>query len=230
MDPILEIAVRHNLFVIEDTAQAIGATYKGRKAASMGDIGCLSFFPSKNLGGYGDGGMVVTDSEDIAKKLRSLRAHGTTKKYFSEVQGWNSRLDEIQAAILRVKLRYLDGWSAERRERAAYYDHLLQQVPSVTPPSTAPSREHVFHQYTVRVQRRDAVSRALAQHGIPSTVYYPVPIHMQPIYASLGYKEGDLPESERAANEVLSLPIYPELTDTQIKSVVSSLTEVVHHS
>lgn len=230
MDPILELAARYNLFVIEDTAQAIGATYKGRKAASMGDIGCLSFFPSKNLGAYGDGGMVVTDSEDIAKKLRSLRAHGTTKKYFSEVQGWNSRLDEIQAAILRVKLRYLDSWSAERRERAAYYDHLLQQVPSVTPPSTAPSREHVFHQYTVRVQRRDAVSRALAQHGIPSTVYYPVPIHMQPIYASLGYKEGDLPESERAANEVLSLPIYPELTDTQIKSVVSSLTEVVQQS
>jgi dTDP-4-amino-4,6-dideoxygalactose transaminase len=214
---------------VEDTAQAIGATYKGRKAASMGDLGCLSFFPSKNLGGYGDGGMIVTDSEDFAKKLRSLRAHGTTKKYFSEVQGWNSRLDEIQAAILRVKLRYLDNWSAGRRERAAYYDRLMhQQIPSVIAPVTAPSREHVFHQYTVRVENRDAVSKALAERGIPSTVYYPVPIHMQPIYASLEYEQGDLPESERAANEALSLPIFPELTDTQIESVVSSLADVVN--
>jgi dTDP-4-amino-4,6-dideoxygalactose transaminase len=228
MDPILSLASKHNLFVVEDTAQAIGATYKGRKAASMGNLGCLSFFPSKNLGGYGDGGMIVTDSEDFAKKLKSLRAHGTTKKYFSEVQGWNSRLDELQAAILRVKLRYLDNWGTRRRERATYYEHLLHhQVPSAITPITASSREHVFHQYTVRVQRRDAVSKALAELGIASTVYYPVPIHIQPIYASLGYKHGDLPESERAASEVLSLPIYPELTNTQIESVVSSLAEVV---
>jgi dTDP-4-amino-4,6-dideoxygalactose transaminase len=228
MDPILFLAAKHNLFVVEDTAQAIGATYKGRKAASMGNLGCLSFFPSKNLGGYGDGGMIVTDSEDFAKKLQSLRAHGTTKKYFSEVQGWNSRLDEIQAAILRVKLRYLDNWGTRRRERATYYESLLhQQVPSVITPATASSGDHVFHQYTVRVQRRDAISKALAERGIASTVYYPVPIHIQPIYASLGYKHGDLPESERAAIEVLSLPIYPELTDTQIESVVSSLAEVV---
>jgi dTDP-4-amino-4,6-dideoxygalactose transaminase len=194
----------------------------------MGDLGCLSFFPSKNLGGYGDGGMIVTDSEDFAKKLKSLRAHGTSKKYFSEVQGWNSRLDEIQAAILRVKLRYLDNWGTRRRERATYYESLLhQQVPSAITPATASSGDHVFHQYTVRVQRRDAISKALAERGIASTVYYPVPIHIQPIYASLGYKHGDLPESERAAIEVLSLPIYPELTDTQIESVVSSLAEVV---
>jgi dTDP-4-amino-4,6-dideoxygalactose transaminase len=229
MDPILALADQHDLFVVEDTAQAIGATYKGRKAASIGDLGCLSFFPSKNLGGYGDGGMIVTDSEDFAKNLRSLRAHGTTKKYFSEVQGWNSRLDEIQAAILRVKLRHLDNWSTGRRERAAYYDRLLrQQIPSVIAPVTAPSREHVFHQYTVRVENRNAVSKALAERGIPSTVYYPVPIHMQPIYASLGYEQGDLPESERAANEALSLPIFPELTNTQIESVVSSLADVVN--
>lgn len=229
MDPILALANQHDLFVVEDTAQAIGATYQGRKAASMGDLGCLSFFPSKNLGGYGDGGMIVTDSEDFAKKLRSLRAHGTTKKYFSEVQGWNSRLDEIQAAILRVKLRYLDNWSTGRRERAAYYDRLIrQQIPSVIAPVTATSREHVFHQYTVRVENRDVVSKALAERGIPSTVYYPVPIHMQPIYASLGYEQGDLPESERAANEALSLPIFPELTNTQIESVVSSLADVVN--
>jgi dTDP-4-amino-4,6-dideoxygalactose transaminase len=228
MDPILALAAKHNLFVVEDTAQAIGATYKGRKAASMGDLGCLSFFPSKNLGGYGDGGMIVTDSEKFAKKVQSLRAHGTTKKYFSEVQGWNSRLDEIQAAILRVKLRYLDNWGTRRRERATYYERLLhQQVPSVITPATASSRDHVFHQYTVRVQRRDAMSKALAERGIASTVYYPVPIHIQPIYASLGYKHGDLPESERAAGEVLSLPIYPELTNAQIESVVSSVAEVV---
>jgi len=227
MDPILELAARHDLYVIEDTAQAIGATYKGRKAASMGDLGCLSFFPSKNLGAYGDGGMVVTDSEEVAKRLRSLRAHGTTKKYFSAEQGWNSRLDEIQAAILRVKLRYLDGWNAGRRDRAARYDRLLQQVPSVVAPYTAPSREHVFHQYTVRVQERDAISKALGERGIPSTVYYPTPIHLQPIYASLGYKQGDLPETEKAANEALSLPIYPELTDTQIDSVVAGLADVV---
>lgn len=227
MDPILKLARARNLVVIEDTAQAIGATYKGRKAASLGDVGCLSFFPSKNLGGYGDGGMVVTDSEEIEKQLRSLRAHGTTKKYFSVRQGWNSRLDELQAAILRVKLGHLDEWSGTRRSRAAYYDRLLQGIPGVERPKTAQNREHVFHQYTVRVARRDAVSKELAERGIPSTVYYPVPIHLQPIYDSLGYKQGDLPETERASHEVLSLPVYPELTDLQIESVVASLADVV---
>ena len=227
MDPILKVARAHNLLVIEDTAQAIGATYRGQKAASLGDAGCLSFFPSKNLGGYGDGGMVVTDSEELAKQLRSLRAHGTTKKYFSVRQGWNSRLDELQAAILRVKLGHLDEWSGARRSRAAYYDRLLQGIPGVERPKTAENREHVFHQYTVRVAQREAVSKELAERGIPSTVYYPVPIHLQPIYDSLGYKQGDLPETERASHEVLSLPIYPELTDLQIESVVASLAEVV---
>jgi dTDP-4-amino-4,6-dideoxygalactose transaminase len=227
MDPILKLARAHNLLVIEDTAQAIGATYKGQKAASLGDVGCLSFFPSKNLGGYGDGGMVVTDSEELAKQLRSLRAHGTTKKYFSVRQGWNSRLDELQAAILRVKLAHLDEWSGARRSRAAYYDRLLQGIPGVERPKTAENREHVFHQYTVRVAQREAVSKELAERGIPSTVYYPVPIHLQPIYDSLGYKQGDLPETERASHEVLSLPIYPELTDLQIESVVASLADVV---
>ena len=227
MDPILELAAKRNLYIVEDTAQAIGATYKGRKAASMGHVGCLSFFPSKNLGGYGDGGMVVTDSEEIAKRLRSLRAHGATKKYFSVEQGWNSRLDEIQAAILRVKLRYLNGWSAGRRERAAFYDKLFKNVPGVVTPFIAEKNEHVFHQYTVRVQRRDAVAKQLTERGISSTVYYPTPIHMQPIYSNLGYKQGDLPHSEQAANEALSLPIYPELTDNQVESVVESLADVL---
>jgi dTDP-4-amino-4,6-dideoxygalactose transaminase len=227
MDPLLALARANKLFVIEDTAQAIGATYKGRKAASMGDIGCLSFFPSKNLGGCGDGGMVVTDSEEMAKQLRSLRAHGTTKKYFSVRQGWNSRLDELQAAILRVKLGHLDEWNAGRRSRAACYDRLLLNIPAIKAPCATLGREHVFHQYTVRVQQRDAVNKSLTERGIGSTVYYPVPIHLQPIYESLGYKQGDLPETERAANEVLSLPVYPELTDNQIESVVSTLADVV---
>jgi len=227
MDPILELARAHKLRVIEDTAQAIGATYKGRKTASMGDVGCLSFFPSKNLGGYGDGGMVVTDSEEIAKQLRSLRAHGTTKKYFSVRQGWNSRLDELQAAILRVKLAHLDDWSTGRRARAAYYDRLLQDVPAIKRPKTEAGREHVFHQYTVRVPRREVVSKFLNDRGIGNTVYYPVPIHLQPIYESMGYKQGDLPETERACNEVLSLPIYPELTNSQVELVVAALAEAV---
>lgn len=227
MDPILELARAHKLLVIEDTAQAIGATYKGRKTASIGDVGCLSFFPSKNLGGYGDGGMVVTDSEEMAKQLRSLRAHGTTKKYFSVRQGWNSRLDELQAAILRVKLAHLDTWSAGRREKAAHYDRLLQDVPAIKTPKTEAGREHVFHQYTVRVPRREAVSKFLNDRGIGNTVYYPVPIHLQPIYKSLGYQQGDLPETECACNEVLSLPIYPELTDNQVESVAAALAEAV---
>lgn len=227
MDLVLEIARRHNLSVIEDNAQAIGATYKGRKTASMGDIGCLSFFPSKNLGGYGDGGMVVTDSEETAQKLRSLRAHGSLKKYYSTEQGWNSRLDEMQAAILRVKLRYLDSWGQGRRERAAMYDRLLQAVPEVTLPAIAEGRDHVFHQYTVRVPQRDKVQKLLTTRGVASTVYYPTPIHLQPIYSSLGYKMGDLPECERAAQEALSLPIYPELTDEQIAYVATSLGQTL---
>jgi dTDP-4-amino-4,6-dideoxygalactose transaminase len=227
MDNISEIARSHNLLVIEDNAQAIGATYKGRKTGSLGDIGCLSFFPSKNLGACGDAGMVVTDSEETARRLRSLRAHGSLKKYFSEEQGWNSRLDEIQAAILRIKLRYLDQWNEGRRSRAALYDTLLQAVRGVERPKTRAYGEHVFHQYTVRVPRRDAVQKQLTARGVASTVYYPVPMHLQPIFGSLGYKRGDLPECERAAEEVLSLPIYAELTDDQIEYVVNSLGDVM---
>jgi dTDP-4-amino-4,6-dideoxygalactose transaminase len=225
MDRVLDLARTHNLRVIEDTAQAIGATYKGRKAASMGDLGCLSFFPSKNLGGYGDGGMVLTDSEEVARHLQSLRAHGTTKKYFSVEQGWNSRLDELQAAILRVKLRHLDSWSAGRRARAEYYTKRFQAIAGVTCPTIAPENEHVFHQYTIRVKDREKLQSFLSERGVPTTVYYPVPIHLQPIFAPLGYKSGDLPETERAAAEVLSLPIYPELTNDQMEHVIAALKE-----
>src|SRR5438477_5740680 len=212
MDPIMEVARRHGLKVVEDNAQAIGATYKGKNTASIGNLGCISFFPSKNLGGYGDGGMVVTDSEDLHKRLRGLRSHGGTKKYFSEEQGWNSRLDEIQAAILRVKLRHLDDWNAGRRKKAAAYDALFKDVKGVRTPSVMTWGSHVFHQYTIRIPRRDAVQKSLEEQGIATTVYYPTPIHLQPIYSALGHREGDMPETERAAREALSLPIYPELT------------------
>jgi dTDP-4-amino-4,6-dideoxygalactose transaminase len=227
MEAILEIARRKGLRIIEDNAQAIGATCNGKKVAGLGDIGCLSFFPSKNLGCCGDGGMVVTHSEVLTKRLRSLRSHGSVKKYFSEEQGWNSRLDELQAAIVRVKLRHLDSWSSKRREKAALYDSLLKDVPGVQVPTVASWASHVYHQYTIRVARRDHLQSFLANRGIASTVYYPTPIHLQPIYKSLGYKPGDFPETERAAAEVLSLPIYPELTEEQIQRVAETIAEAV---
>lgn len=222
MDAILEIARKHNIKVIEDNAQAIGARYKGHRTASMGDMGCISFFPSKNLGGYGDGGMVVTHSEELAHRLRSLRAHGTKKhKYMSEEQGWNSRLDELQAAILRVKLRHLDKWAQGRRENAARYDKLLSSVPGVVAPKVAPWAEHVYHQYTIRVPHRDALQKTLADQGVPTTVYYPVPMHQQGMYQSLPQRT--LPVSEKAAAEVVSLPIYPELSVQQIERVAQAI-------
>ncbi len=227
MDGILDVAAHHKLKVVEDNAQALGGVYKGKKTASLGDVGCISFFPSKNLGAYGDGGMVVTDSEDIAGRLQSLRAHGTSRKYFSVEQGWNSRLDELQAAILRAKLPHLDDWTWIRRSRASLYSRLLRDVPEVKCPIEAECTTHVFHQYTIEVENRDKVQQTLAAQGIGSTVYYPVPIHLQPIYQSLGYRQGDLPVTERAAKRVLSLPIYPELHDDQIECVVDVLRDAV---
>lgn len=228
MDAILEIARRRNIKVIEDNAQAIGAAYKSRKTGSMGDIGCISFFPSKNLGGYGDGGMVVTNSPELADRLRALRAHGTKRhKYLSDEQGWNSRLDELQAAILRVKLRHLDEWKRGRQQVAARYNQLFQGVTGVVTPKVAPGCEHVYHQYTIRVRERDGVQQRLADRGVPSTVYYPLPMHLQQMYAPLGGKPGSLPVAERAANEVLSLPVYPELTVAQIERVAEALAAAV---
>ena len=227
MEPILAFAHEHGLKVIEDNAQAIGATYQGKRTGSLGDFGCLSFFPSKNLGGYGDGGMILTDSEEAYRRLRSLRDHGSTKKYVSEEQGWNSRLDELQAAILRVKLRHLDRWCLARRANAARYDGLLGKIAGVIVPQVAAWGEHVFHQYTIRVQRRDHVAKFLAGEKIASTVYYPLPIHLQPIYKHLGYRPGDLPQSERAAYEVLSLPMYPELGEDQIRRVADTIARAL---
>jgi len=227
MDPIVEIARRRKLRIIEDNAQAMGSMYKGKYTGTIGDIGCLSFFPSKNLGACGDAGMVVTNSEDLTKRLRSLRAHGSVKKYFSEEQGWNSRLDEMQAAILRVKLRHLDSWSAGRRLQAARYDALLKTIPGVVTPPVASWGTHVFHQYTVRVPGRDHVQKVLAERGIASTVYYPWPIHLQPLYKTLGYKQGDFPETEIACEQALSLPIYPELTESQANRVAEAIADAL---
>ena len=227
MDPILALARKHNLKVLEDTAQAIGATYKGRRVAGLGDLGCISFFPSKNLGGYGDGGMVVTNSEEIYRHLVSLRAHGSTKKYFSEEQGWNSRLDELQAGILRVKLRYLDQWSSNRRKVADSYDRLLSGMREVVTPARNGFGDHVFHQYTVRVPHRDAVQKQLAAMGVTTMVYYPTPMHLQTIYEALGYREGSLPVTEAACQQVLSLPMFPELQPEQIEYVVQSLHQAL---
>lgn len=228
MGPILKLAKAHNLKVVEDAAQALGATYEGRRATAFGDVGCISFFPSKNLGAYGDGGMIVTDSEEIYRHLISLRAHGSAKKYFSEEQGWNSRLDELQAAILRVKLRYLDQWCSGRRAAAERYNRLLSHAPEVVLPACDSRCEHVFHQYTIRVADRDQIQKRLAEQGVSTMVYYPVPIHLQPIYASLGLGEGNLPHTEAACREVLSLPIFPELTDEQAEYVAEALTMAVN--
>ncbi|HXX43997.1 MAG TPA: DegT/DnrJ/EryC1/StrS family aminotransferase [Candidatus Acidoferrales bacterium] len=227
VDAIVAFAQAHGLKVIEDNAQAIGATYHGKRTGGLGDFGCLSFFPSKNLGGYGDGGMILTDSEEAADRLRALRSHGSVKKYVSREQGWNSRLDELQAAILRVKLRHLDRWCVARRNNATRYDSRLAKVSGVVRPTVAGWGEHVFHQYTIRLERRDAVQEFLANEGIASAVYYPVPLHLQPIYLHLAYRPGDLPECERAASEVLSLPIYPELTDAQIERIADSIARAL---
>jgi dTDP-4-amino-4,6-dideoxygalactose transaminase len=227
MDPIMALARKHDLKVLEDTAQAIGATYKGRRVASIGDVGCISFFPTKNLGAYGDGGMIVTNSEQAYRQLISLRAHGSTKKYFSEEQGWNSRLDELQAAILRVKLRHLDAWSSQRREVASRYDMLLGKLENVVTPARNGFGNHVFHQYTIRVPHREEVQKRLGELGVTTMVYYPTPIHMQPIYAGIGLHEGDYPVTEQACKEALSLPIFPELTSEQSLYVSEALAQAL---
>ena len=227
MDPIVSFAKSHKLPLIEDNAQAIGSAYKGRRTGSFGDAACLSFYPTKNLGAYGDAGMVVSNSGEIATRIRTLRNHGQTGKYLSSEPGWNSRLDEIQAAVLRVKLRHLSDWQHARRSNAAEYTRLLQQVPGVMPPFEPQGIEHVYHQYTIRSEQRDALQQHLAARKIGSTVYYPHPLHLQHLYAHLGHKAGDFPHAERAAQEVLSLPMYPELRKDQIARVVEAIAEFV---
>jgi dTDP-4-amino-4,6-dideoxygalactose transaminase len=228
MDPILAFAREHRLPVIEDNAQAIGASYQGRPTGSLGDVACISFYPTKNLGAYGDAGMAVSNSGELADRIRRLRNHGQTGKYLSSEPGWNSRLDEIQAAILRVKLRHLSNWQRARQSNAAEYTRLLNQFPGVMPPKVPEGFRHVFHQYTIRVEKRDALQKFLAERKIGSTVYYPHPLHLQPLYASLGHETGDFPHAERAAQEVLSLPMYPELRNEQIARVVDCIQEFIN--
>jgi len=225
MDSILAFAKPRKIPVIEDNAQAIGASYKGRRTGSLGDAACVSFYPTKNLGAYGDAGMVVTNSPELDARIRTLRNHGQSERYRSSEPGWNSRLDEIQAAILRVKLRHLSDWQGARQSHAAEYNRLLSQIPGVMPPHASEGYEHVYHQYTIRIEQRDALQKFLSERKIGSTVYYPYPLHLQPLYAWLGHKPGDFPHSERAAQEVLSLPMYPELRNEQIARVVNAVGE-----
>jgi len=213
--------------LIEDAAQTIGARRsidgEWRMAGEVATIGTFSFFPSKNLGGYGDGGMMVTQDQGLADRLRRLRMHGGAKQYFHDEVGFNSRLDALQAAVLSTKLPHLAEWSAKRRSNAAYYSAAFADVPDVTVPFIDPSNESIFNQYTLRVQRRDALQAFLKERGIGSAIYYPLPLHLQPCFAYLGYRAGAFPESERAANEVLSLPIYPELSQTQLDEVIEGV-------
>jgi dTDP-4-amino-4,6-dideoxygalactose transaminase len=208
MESIRRIASQHNLAIVEDCAQAIGAMYKGRRVGSFGDAGTLSFFPSKNLGAFGDGGMVVTNNNRVAGLVDVLRRHGGKRKYHHELLGFNSRLDTIQAAVLNVKLKYLDTWNLSRRKAAHYYNELLSGLP-LTTPSEFPDAYHVYHQYTIRVSRRDHLAAYMKERGVATMVYYPVPLHLQELYASKAHQP--LPNAEKAAEEVLSLPMYPEL-------------------
>lgn len=225
MHDIMAIARKHGLAVVEDCAQAIGATLDGKRVGSFGDAGAFSFFPSKNLGAYGDGGMVTTNRRDLADRIRSLRAHGGRVKYHHEELGVNSRLDEMQAAVLRVKLPHLDRWIEARREHAAWYTENLSQ--HVILPTEAPGTHHVYHQYTVRVPDRDRVQSALASSGVQTMVYYPVPLHLQEVHKNLGLREGAFPLAERAAREALSLPMYPELRADARKTVANALASAL---
>jgi dTDP-4-amino-4,6-dideoxygalactose transaminase len=228
MDPLMAIAKRHGLKVIEDAAQAIGTEYKGVRVGSIGDIGCLSFFPSKNLGAFGDAGLCTTNDADLAESMRVLRVHGGKPKYFHAVIGGNFRIDELQAAVLRVKLKYLDGWTEARQRNAAFYDAAFASAGlanKLKTPHAAKNGRHIFNQYVVRVQNRDALKDFLAERGIGTEIYYPVPLHLQQCFAYLNHATGDFPESERAAKETLALPIYPELDQVQLDAVVASIAE-----
>lgn len=239
MDQIMETAARHDLYVIEDAAQAIGSEYKGRRAGSIGHFGCFSFFPSKNLGGFGDGGMVTANDAQLADQVKLLRNHGYRPKYYNKVVGGNFRLDAIQAAVLRVKLKHLDSWTKARQENAALYRDLfvgagLSAAPGaadgagdVVLPTEAHDRRHIYNQFVVRSERRDALMAHLKERQIGTEIYYPVPMHVQECFADLGYAEGQFPESEAAARQTLALPIYPELTREMIESVAGAVASFI---
>jgi dTDP-4-amino-4,6-dideoxygalactose transaminase len=230
MEPLIELGQDRGLLIIEDAAQAIGAEDRGRRAGSMGAIGCFSFYPSKNLGGAGDGGMLVTSDRNHAERLRMLRVHGAQRKYFHELVGINSRLDALQAVVLSAKLPHLDDWTTARQRHAHQYESMFNEAGvtnEIDLPFVRSGARHIFHQFVIRVRnhQRDALRAYLREHGIGAEVYYPVPLHLQKCFSSLGYSEGDFPASERAARETLALPVYPELTDDQRSFVVSTIRQ-----
>jgi dTDP-4-amino-4,6-dideoxygalactose transaminase len=227
MDPILTVAHAHGLVVIEDAAQAHGAEYKGRRAGSLGDAGCFSFYPGKNLGAFGEAGAVVTNNPELRDKMRILRDHGQIQKYHHTMVGWNARMDGIQAAVLRVKLRHLDRWNELRRSYAAQYDRALEGVEELAIPFEAAYARHVYHIYAMRVRRRDEVIRLLSEMGIACGIHYPVPIHLQIAYQSLGYEVGAFPIAEQAARQFISLPMFPELTPEQVQFVAKGVSQAV---
>jgi dTDP-4-amino-4,6-dideoxygalactose transaminase len=224
MDPLLAVARSHSIPVIEDAAQAMGASYRGRRVCSLGTIGCISFFPSKNLGCFGDGGMVVTDDSALAESMRVIAAHGSRVRYYHEVLGLNSRLDTLQAAILRAKLPHLEEYNRARQKAAARYNELLKGLP-VTVPYVVPGADHIFHQYTLRVTDRDGLAASFRKKGIPHGIYYPVPLHLQKAFAMSGGKKGDFPVTERATEEVISLPMHTELTDEHLRFITGAIEE-----
>jgi dTDP-4-amino-4,6-dideoxygalactose transaminase len=233
MDLLQRLADEFQLAIIEDAAQAIGAAWRERRAGSLGTVAAFSFYPTKNLSAYGDAGLVTTHDPQFAEHMRRLRNHGSSGRYLHEELGWNCRMDAIQAAVLRVKLAHIEKWNQQRRERAATYDRLLTQSGLMSPTgdsplrvlSTTPHAYHVFHQYVIRAQRRDNLRKFLAGRNIGTEIYYPIPLHLQPVFSYLGYREGDLPESERAAREVLALPMFPELTDDEQQWVVENIAK-----
>jgi len=234
LDPILEIARARKLVVIEDAAQAIGSRYAGKYTGTFGEYGCFSFFPTKNLGGAGDGGLITTNDASVAERLQMLRVHGSKKRYFHEIIGTNSRLHALQAAVLRVKLRHLDAWQRGRQNRAERYRRLFTEAGLanfvVAPPRPPTKFEHVYNQFTIRCQRRDELKAFFETAGVPSEIYYPLCIHLQHAFAYLGHMSGEFPESEKASREVLSLPVYPELPDTQQDRVVKGIAEFAKSS
>jgi dTDP-4-amino-4,6-dideoxygalactose transaminase len=229
MDPILEIARRRKLFIIEDASQAHGAEYKGRKAGSIGDAGCFSFYPGKNLGAYGEAGAVVTDDEEMDKKIRMLRDHGQAKKYYHTHIGWNARMDGIQGAILSVKLRHLGKWTEARRYNARIYDELLQGVHGVVPPKEESYGKHAYHLYAIRVAERDWLISGLAEKEIFCGIHYPIPVHLLDAYKYMNLAEGSFPIAEKCAAEFVSLPMFPELTREQIEYVAGEIKKLIAH-
>ena len=227
MDAILDIAARYELVVVEDACQAHGATYKGKKAGTFGIAGCFSFYPGKNLGAFGEGGAVVTQDRNLADKIRMIRDHGQSRKYFHDMEGYNGRLDSIQAGVLRIKLKRLREWNDARRAHAKYYDELLSKIPGITLTTEAPEAVSVYHLYVIQVEDRDGLQKFLSEKGVATGLHYPMPLHLQKAYAHMGLAGGSFPVAEKVAGRLLSLPMYPELTNEQIEYVVDAIREYV---